>query len=501
MLFLMMTTIQSASLRSLSGVVDSRSGEVGPPAPAYIRRPSGLGKHARVRQVRQKHAAPRGGGAAEPAAVRARRARARPCFFSTSQPAMTTPPPNDEGKGKGKGKAPAALPSQPPLADRSSAPLSSYLPSAADLASLMAAQGKPGLQLPAGQGAGQSAAARELGNDVRSSADASASSGQADAGRSAFREASAQQASSSSDAELQAFAAGRNADAAEGWKARQHERELYVGSYASSSVLDAAFHRHVRESEVVPMRSALQEPQRRALGDKTAPQCEPRYDEMQMAWDGVAAPAGAADSVSSPLDFLSALDVEERAQAHDAPSIPSDVPAGLASEWRPPSPSRAPEMTAEQFLMHRDLAHAQDDDVPSLAPPTARADALHNVIGSRAAERVRPADDLPGQGVYAATPEEAFAEILGDESDGRHEEHGAVKDLRTWLGPGSYVDVSRTSGDADIGGWLTLELHRDRRSSASRSSRAHYGRQHVPLIRTPISRRALWHVSRRSPGT
>jgi hypothetical protein len=352
---------------------------------------------------------------------------------------MAAPPPSDGGKGKGK--APAAADAQPPASSRSSAPLSSYLPSAADLASLMAGQGKPGLQLPQGQ----SAAAHELGADARSSASASVRAGQTGSGRSAFREANVERASHSGDAEMQAFAAGASASAEEAWKPGQLQRELYVGPYASSSALDAAFHQHVRASEVEPMRSASRQPQRTALEARTAPHCEPRCDEMQMAWDGAAAPATVSSSASAPLDFMSALDAEESDEVlHPAPSIPTDVPPGLASEWRPPSPSRPPEMTAEQFLMHRDLAHAQDDDIPTLAAPTARADALHNVIGSRAAERVRPADDLPGQGVYAPTPKEAFAEILGDESQTKQEEHGAVKSLRTWLGPGSYVDVSRT---------------------------------------------------------
>lgn len=115
------------------------------------------------------------------------------------------------------------------------------------------------------------------------------------------------------------------------------------------------------------------------------------------------------DGVQNDADFMAALSAEEAEEQAQRPgpdrssNTSQSLPGGLSAQWSPPSPSREPTLTAEQYVLHRALADEQD----------------HGRLADE--ERVRPPDDdeAARTGVYAATPEDALQAIWTGSEEGK----------------------------------------------------------------------------------
>ncbi|CEH15815.1 hypothetical protein CBOM_05031 [Ceraceosorus bombacis] len=145
---------------------------------------------------------------------------------------------------------------------------------------------------------------------------------------------------------------------------------------------------------------------------------------LQRTWDRSSVPSQQMEgpfAADPSLDFMDALATDEALEAPQAavaPFVPpahgvQALPAGLTDTWRPPTPSRPGELTLEQLELHRQIAAAQDDQLPHLPPLTSEADASQNALGSRAAESVAPPrdDERSRTGAYALNPEDALRAV------------------------------------------------------------------------------------------
>jgi hypothetical protein len=232
-------------------------------------------------------------------------------------------------------------------------------------------------------------------------------------------------------------------------------RQAMIGPFSSASALDVPMHAYIRDAigAEVGMQRAWDEIE--ASRSQTLPDDvhDPAYHE---AWArsipapmfpgrdvGVSERGAAFDEwqqrivdepinnqINSQNDFMATLAAEDEQES--APTVLADV-------WRPPTPSRAPQLTQEQYAQHRALAELQDE-----------------THGSRAEERIKPPDDDVDArtGVYAATPEEALAAVWNATNEGeRASSHvretretrstdGAevIKRIRRLLQRGSYTD-------------------------------------------------------------
>ncbi|KAL9932879.1 hypothetical protein V8E36_008134 [Tilletia maclaganii] len=181
---------------------------------------------------------------------------------------------------------------------------------------------------------------------------------------------------------------------------------------------------------------------------------------------------------------------------------------GLTSGWRPPSPSRPPDVSLEQLLLHRALA-AKQEATPDEDP-------------ERAMERIKPGndDERERQGLYAATPEDALQSVWDHQAeaqrvrkekerrlveiararrageaipDARRGEdvEELIREVKTWLPRGSYAEevhgipplLVQTLADAELPADETDPDLVERRLAAIR--RLESMRAHLVGRRTP----------------
>ncbi|KAN0060452.1 hypothetical protein ACQY0O_007782 [Thecaphora frezii] len=195
-----------------------------------------------------------------------------------------------------------------------------------------------------------------------------------------------------------------------------------IGAYTSSSELDHALHAQVQAMETLTLGRSHGH-----SGELNGAKAAKLDDAWNLA-HALASSSGirgtgvldasessaalqhpASTPAPAPSDFMALLEAEE---AHEQRNGPQETEyakdpqrdaateaslEGLATEWRPPSPSLSAHfcVTREQVEMHRAIAAAQEDPQHAL----------------RQGEAVAPRDDGPGEGVYAATAEEALRSV------------------------------------------------------------------------------------------